>query len=383
MVPIMAQAARRRGPPSTPVSQPPCGMASPVIVATRIHVGTLQSMLDEREGDRLAAVLRAERSQAGAHASRAEMMDVTKRYAREIAELKTRLAEKDAQLMGGFGSLDMMVHGELPLPPLAALGSKPPVGIPVHDRRQPGSPSLLRQFAPFGDFAPGIGHPLPERSGSADSLTHPHRSPSHNLRDAVTASQQHGPGHHSVGGGVRSVTENGHSVGGTARSVTDHGFNGVSTSPGADGMPGSPMARPRPSIRSANAVPGSGAPGRDESSLAVTQRISSGSLPALPRPSSNLKGPTPKSLDLEGDAGRGDGAAKTGTGKKKVKKGVKSVKAAGEAVDVEDYQGPGPGEEDDALGDEPFDEEGLRREVMESIPAPVARKSVKKKAAVS
>lgn len=181
------------------------------------------------------------------------------------------------------------------------------------------------------------------------------------------------------------MTENGYSVGGTARSVTDHGFNGVSTSPGADGMPGSPMARPRPLIRSANAVSGSRAPGHDESSgsLAVTQRVSSGSLPALPRVSSNLKGPPTKSLDLEGEAGRGVGVGKTGTGKKKVKKGVKSVKAVGEVMDVEDYLGPGPGEEDGALGDEPFDEEGLRREVMESIPAPVVPKSVKKKVAVS
>jgi hypothetical protein len=35
------------------------------------------------------------------------------RYAREIAQLKTKLAEKDAQLMGGFGSLTNLYLGEL------------------------------------------------------------------------------------------------------------------------------------------------------------------------------------------------------------------------------------------------------------------------------
>ncbi len=41
------------------------------------------------------------------------------RFAREIAELKTRLAEKDAQLMGGFGDLEALRRGELPPPDLS------------------------------------------------------------------------------------------------------------------------------------------------------------------------------------------------------------------------------------------------------------------------
>lgn len=39
------------------------------------------------------------------------------RYAREIAQLKTKLAEKDAQLLGGFGSLANLYLSELPVNP--------------------------------------------------------------------------------------------------------------------------------------------------------------------------------------------------------------------------------------------------------------------------
>jgi hypothetical protein len=47
------------------------------------------------------------------------------RYAREIAQLKTKLAEKDAQLLGGFGSLDHLTFGQSTSAtsgPLAAAG---------------------------------------------------------------------------------------------------------------------------------------------------------------------------------------------------------------------------------------------------------------------
>ena len=36
------------------------------------------------------------------------MVDAIKRYAREVADLKVKLAEKDAQLMGGFGDMSRL-----------------------------------------------------------------------------------------------------------------------------------------------------------------------------------------------------------------------------------------------------------------------------------
>ncbi|KAL0028719.1 hypothetical protein WJX79_002030 [Trebouxia sp. C0005] len=66
---------------------------------------------EEFESERLSASMRAEKAEASAIAAQHELIDVTKRYAREIAMLKTRLAEKDAQLMGGFGALSNMQLG--------------------------------------------------------------------------------------------------------------------------------------------------------------------------------------------------------------------------------------------------------------------------------
>lgn len=43
------------------------------------------------------------------------------RYAREIAQLKTKLAEKDAQLLGGFGSIEHLTTGQYETP--AGLGA--------------------------------------------------------------------------------------------------------------------------------------------------------------------------------------------------------------------------------------------------------------------
>ena len=40
-----------------------------------------------------------------------ELIDAVKRYAKEVADLKWRLAEKDAQLMGGFGAPDRLRVG--------------------------------------------------------------------------------------------------------------------------------------------------------------------------------------------------------------------------------------------------------------------------------
>lgn len=104
------------------------------------------------------------------------------RFAREIAELKTRLAEKDAALMGGFGDLDQLRRGELPPPDTAGLGphgglpqTPPPPGMimPNHQQaRQPsGSPSTgsrppLQRMRSEGGSRGGT-PPTGERAGSA------------------------------------------------------------------------------------------------------------------------------------------------------------------------------------------------------------------------
>ena len=65
------------------------------------------------ESKLLAVTLRAEKADIKASTARNEMIDVTKKYAKEISSLKARLAEKEAQLMGGFGSLSKLALGEM------------------------------------------------------------------------------------------------------------------------------------------------------------------------------------------------------------------------------------------------------------------------------
>ncbi|KAG2496621.1 hypothetical protein HYH03_005442 [Edaphochlamys debaryana] len=135
-------------------------------------------------GEKTAALLRAEYAEGAAEAAQAELIDTTKRFAREIAELKARLAEKDAQLMGGFGDLEALRRGDLPPPqPPGGLGSPgkphpgPPPGMimPGHtqgrDRRPSNSSAALPPPAPGrvrsadgpghgpGPGAPGHGSP--------------------------------------------------------------------------------------------------------------------------------------------------------------------------------------------------------------------------------
>ena len=76
----------------------------------RDEVKDLRLAYREREQDhkdltdeRVALTLRLEKSEANAIASNNEMLEVSRKAAREIASLRAKLAEKDAQLMGGFG----------------------------------------------------------------------------------------------------------------------------------------------------------------------------------------------------------------------------------------------------------------------------------------
>ena len=113
----------------------------------------LRSIIDrassEREQDhkdlqseRIALTLRAEKAEANAIASNNEMLDVSRKAAREIASLRAKLAEKDAQLMGGFGSVANMVLQEMPPPPrLTSMEPQPPKHAPSPPTPTPPPPS--------------------------------------------------------------------------------------------------------------------------------------------------------------------------------------------------------------------------------------------------
>ena len=112
----------------------------------RDEVKDLRTAYSEREQDhkdlqseRIALTLRAEKAEANAIASNNEMLDVSRKAAREIASLRAKLAEKDAQLMGGFGSVANMVLQEMPPPPrLTSMEPQPPKHAPATRARSPG-----------------------------------------------------------------------------------------------------------------------------------------------------------------------------------------------------------------------------------------------------
>ncbi len=61
--------------------------------------GALQDRLGGAERERLEALMRGDRAAAAAATAHNELLATTKRYAREVAQLKARLADKDAQLV--------------------------------------------------------------------------------------------------------------------------------------------------------------------------------------------------------------------------------------------------------------------------------------------
>jgi len=111
--------------------------------------------------------MRAERAERRSAAVEEEMTDMARQNAREIASLKLRISEKDAQLAGGFGSSSALMLGEL-----GASGTQEELRRPYAEHRPPRGPhSAPRRQSPRLDplRTPGGGafSPLPHERGEA------------------------------------------------------------------------------------------------------------------------------------------------------------------------------------------------------------------------
>ena len=65
---------------------------------------------DTQSEDRRSLLMRCDRAETRARKNEEQMMENAKKFAREISELKTKLAEKDAKLAGGFGAPSACAH---------------------------------------------------------------------------------------------------------------------------------------------------------------------------------------------------------------------------------------------------------------------------------
>ena len=141
----------------------------------RDEVKDLRLAYQERERDhrdlqaeRVALTLRSEKAEANAIASNNEMLEVSRRCAREIAGLRAKLAEKDAQLMGGFGSVSNMILQEYGT--VGRLTTMEPIHSPTGDVTDP-----TRRM---------VGNSQPDLSGAAVEPRPPSGSPGGSSRPA-------------------------------------------------------------------------------------------------------------------------------------------------------------------------------------------------------
>jgi len=74
-------------------------------MAMHSQLETMEMGRHEALQENLALQLKLKQAEDRAGAAHDEMIEAVKRYAQEIADLKWKLAEKDAQLMGGFGDV--------------------------------------------------------------------------------------------------------------------------------------------------------------------------------------------------------------------------------------------------------------------------------------
>ena len=96
------------------------------------------------------------------------MLEVSRRCAREIAGLRAKLAEKDAQLMGGFGSVSNMILQEYGT--VGRLTTMEPIHSPTGDVTDP-----TRRM---------VGNSQPDLRGAAAEPRPPSGSPGGSSRPA-------------------------------------------------------------------------------------------------------------------------------------------------------------------------------------------------------
>jgi hypothetical protein len=90
--------------------------------------GALKDRLARAERDKVEALMRGDQAAAAAAAAHNELLETTKRFAHEVAQLKARLADKDAQLiahglpLGGAALLEAPAGRLLVLPAAGAAG---------------------------------------------------------------------------------------------------------------------------------------------------------------------------------------------------------------------------------------------------------------------
>ena len=183
----------------------------------RDEVKDLRLAYQERERDhrdlqaeRVALTLRCEKSEANAIASNNEMLEVSRRCAREIAGLRAKLSEKDAQLMGGFGSVSNMVlqeygtvgrlttmepilspAGDVADPPRIG-GSRPDLRTSVEPRPPAGSPGGSSRPASVGKMSgasPPGSRGMPSSGSGSSSGSGPSSSPSGSGSSSATGSR--------------------------------------------------------------------------------------------------------------------------------------------------------------------------------------------------
>lgn len=81
-------------------------------------------------------------------------MQVTTSYAAQLAQLKARLMEKDAQLMGGFGNPVKLQRKDWSEPPFTAAGSNADnVEVPDFEQHPFGFEAFMRSLGADG-YAP-------------------------------------------------------------------------------------------------------------------------------------------------------------------------------------------------------------------------------------
>ncbi|EFJ45230.1 hypothetical protein VOLCADRAFT_94413 [Volvox carteri f. nagariensis] len=121
------------------------------LLSAAAEVRKLQLELAQLTEERTASQLRAEYAEGAAEAAQSELAEVTRKCAREIAALKTRLAEKDAAMMGGFGGLEQLsTRSEPPFPAFP-----PPPALPSSQSAVPSPTGPAAAPAPLSDARSG------------------------------------------------------------------------------------------------------------------------------------------------------------------------------------------------------------------------------------